>query len=404
MIGKLHETWTARLTSKVPRTVWVLGLVSMFMDISSEIVHALLPLFMTGTLGLSVAMVGLIDGIAEATASITKVFSGYISDRTGRRKPLIILGYGLGAVSKPFFAIANGALPILGARFADRIGKGIRGAPRDAMVADACSPAIRGRAFGLRQSLDTVGAFAGPLIAVGLMLALANDMRLVFWIAAIPAVIAVALAFFGLEEASRKTDEATVPVRFADLPRLGGPFWTVVSIGVLFSLARISEAFLILRASDLGLALAMAPLVLVLMNVIYSVGAYPAGIISDRVSPKHVLLGGVLSLAGSHIVLAYANGLATVFAGISLWGVHMALTQGVLARMVADTAPRRLIGSAFGIFNLVTGVALLLASVAGGLLWDAIGPRATFLAAAGFAIASGLMMLATKFHRPNIGE
>ena len=376
----------------------------MFMDVSSEIVHALLPLFMTGTLGLSVAMVGLVDGIAEATASITKVFSGYISDRTGRRKPLIILGYGLGAVSKPFFAIANGALPILGARFADRIGKGIRGAPRDAMVADACSPQIRGRAFGLRQSLDTVGAFAGPLIAIGLMLALANDMRLVFWIAAIPAVIAVALAFFGLEEVRSNSGAATVPVRLADLPRLGGSFWAVVLIGVLFSLSRISEAFLILRASDLGLALAMAPLVLVLMNVVYSAGAYPAGIISDRVSPKHLLLAGVVTLAGSHLILAYANGLPAVFVGIGLWGVHMALTQGILARLVADTAPTRLIGSAFGMFNLMTGVALLLASVAGGLLWDTIGPRATFFTAAGFASASGLILLGKDFPGAGAGN
>lgn len=390
----------SRLMPTVPRAVWVLGFVSMFMDISSEIVHALLPLFMTGTLGLSVATVGLVDGIAEATASISKVFSGYISDRTRRRKPLVVFGYGLGALSKPFFAVANGALPILGARFADRVGKGIRGAPRDAMVADACSPEIRGRAFGLRQSLDTVGAFAGPLIAVGLMLLLANDMRLVFWIAVIPATIAVALAIFGLkEEATPPDTRAALPVRMTDLRRLDRPFWTVVLVGVLFSLARISEAFLILRASDLGLSLAFTPLVLVLMNVIYSAGAYPAGIVSDRVSPPKILLGGMIALVASHLVLAYSSGLIGVALGVALWGIHMALTQGILSRMVADRAPAPLIGSAFGIFNLVTGVALLLASLTGGVLWDMVGPKATFLVAAGFAAASTALMFAARAAR-----
>lgn len=383
---------------KIPRTVWVLGLVSMFMDISSEIIHALLPLFMTATLGLSVAMVGLVDGIAEATANITKVFSGYISDRIGRRKPLILLGYGLGAVSKPLFAIAAGGLPILGARFADRIGKGIRGAPRDAMIADVSSSEIRGRAFGLRQSLDTIGAFVGPLIAVGLMFAFASNMRLVFWIAVIPAFSAVVLVTFGVDDRMSHSGEARPPIRFADLRQLGRPFWVVTSTGVLFSLARTSEAFLILRADEEGLALALAPLVLVVMNVVYSIGAYPAGILSDRVPPRRLLLFGIVALTGSHVLLGYAGGLLGVFAGIALWGVHMALTQGVLARMVADSAPVPLMGSAFGLFSLLTGLALLIASVVGGLLWDAMGSRATFLAAAGFAAASGLMLAAWR-HR-----
>ena len=380
--------------AKIPRTVWVLGLVSMFMDISSEIIHALLPLFMTGTLGLSVAMVGLVDGIAEATANITKVFSGYVSDRMGRRKPLILLGYGLGAVSKPLFAIAAGALPILGARFADRIGKGIRGAPRDAMVADVCSPEIRGRAFGLRQSLDTVGAFVGPLIAIGLMFALANNMRLVFWIALVPVLIAVGLVMFGVEDQTSEAGEARPPIRFADLRQLGRPFWAVAFTGVLFSLARISEAFLILRANDEGLPLALAPLVLVVMNIVYSVGAYPAGVLSDRLPPHRLLLFGIVALIASHIRLGYAGSLVGVFAGIALWGIHMALTQGVLARMVADSAPAPLMGSAFGLFSLLTGLALLVASVVGGLLWEMMGPHATFLAAASFAAASALALTA----------
>ncbi|WP_205480301.1 MFS transporter [Sphingomonas arenae] len=381
---------------KIPRTVWVLGLVSMFMDISSEIIHALLPVFMTVTLGLSVATVGLVDGIAEATASITKVFSGYLSDRSGLRKPLILLGYGLGAASKPLFAIATGALPVLGARFADRIGKGIRGAPRDALVADVSPPETRGRAFGLRQSLDTVGAFAGPLIAIGLMLLLAGDMRLVFWIAVIPGLIAVALVLVGVEDRQAPTGEARAPLRVADLRPLGRAFWVVALVGVLFSLARISEAFLVLRANGEGLPLAWTPLVLVAMYIVYALGAYPAGILSDRLPSRRLLLAGIAALVGSHLVLAFAGGLAGVFAGVVLWGIHMALTQGTLAKMVADSAPAPLMGSAFGLFGVLTGLALLVGSVAGGLLWDALGAQATFLAAAGFAGASALAVALTQ--------
>ena len=380
----------------IPKTVWVLGLVSMFMDISSEIIHALLPLFMTATLGLSVAMVGLIDGIAEATASITKVFSGYVSDRIGRRKPLILAGYALGAASKPLLAIAAGALPILGARFADRIGKGIRGAPRDALVADVTAPELRGRAFGLRQSLDTVGAFAGPLIAIGLMVVLAGNFRLVFWIAVIPAVVAVLLVAFGVEDRRAEAGEARPPIRLADLRRLGRPFWTVAFIGILLSLARVSEAFLVLRASGEGLPIALAPLALVVMNLVYSLGAYPAGILSDRMPSRRLLLFGVVALIASHLLLGLAEGLVAVFAAIALWGVHMALTQGILTRMVADSAPGAGIASAFGLFSLLTGLALLVASVAGGLLWDRLGPQVTFLAAAGFAAASALALIVCR--------
>jgi MFS family permease len=381
---------------KIPKAVWVLGFVSMFMDISSEIIHALLPLFMTGTLGLSVAMVGLVDGIAEATASITKVFSGYVSDRMGRRKPLILIGYGLGAVSKPLFAISTGVLPILGARFADRIGKGIRGAPRDAMVADVTPPEIRGSAFGLRQSLDTIGAFVGPLIAIGLMYALANDMRLIFWIAVIPAMIAVALIIAGVEDRPSGGRQARPPIRLADLRQLDKPYWNIVLIGVLFSIARVSEAFLILRANGEGLPLALAPLVLVVMNIVYSAGAYPAGLLSDRLPAGRLLLVGIGALIGSHAVLGVGGGLASVFAAIVLWGVHMALTQGILARMVADSAPPQLVGSAFGLFSLLTGIGLLLASVMGGMLWDTMGPLATFRFAAGFALASAVVLFFSR--------
>lgn len=387
--------------NRIPRTVWALGLVSLFMDLSSEIIHALLPLFLTTTLGVSVAMVGLIDGIAEATASISKVFSGYISDRIGRRKPLILLGYGLGALSKPLFALAGTAPVVLGARFADRIGKGLRGAPRDALVADVTPAAIRGRAFGLRQSLDTVGAFAGPLLAIGLMAAFANDMRLVFWVAVVPAILAVLCVIFGVEE---RVDHAVAkperpPIAFADLKRLERPFWGVVALGVIFTLARFSEAFLILKASSEGFPLTYAPTVLVAMNVVYALGAYPAGIASDRVSARILLGWGLVCLILADLVLALASGLAAAFAGIALWGLHMALTQGLLAKLVADRAPPELRGSAFGMFNLAAGVAMLISSALAGLLWVRFGASSAFFAGAGFATLA-LIGLALKRFEP----
>lgn len=381
----------------IPRTVWALGFVSMFMDISSEIIHALLPLFLTATLGVSVAMVGLIDGVAEATASITKVFSGYLSDRMGKRKPLILIGYGIGAISKPLFALAGTAPIIMGARFADRIGKGLRGAPRDALVADVTPPEIRGRAFGLRQSLDTVGAFLGPLIAIAAMAAFANDMRAVFWLAVIPALIAVLLVLVGVEDAKAPVGEtsARIPVRMSDLRLLPKAFWLLVVIGAAFTLARFSEAFLILKANAEGLPLALTPLVLVAMNAVYMLAAYPLGSLSDRVSAKAMLIWGLIVLIAADVALAMLPGISGAFVGIALWGLHMSVTQGLFAKLVADRSRPELRGSAFGIFNLVSGVALLAASVIAGVVWDASGPAATFLVGAGCAglALAGLLLV-----------
>lgn len=386
----------------LPRSVVALGFVSLAMDLSSEMIHALLPLFMVGTLGLSVASVGLIDGIAESTPSITKVFSGWLSDRLGRRKPLIVLGYGLAACSKPLFPIASGALPILAARFADRIGKGIRGAPRDALIADSTPAAIRGRAFGLRQSMDTAGAFAGPLIAIGLMLLLGNDVRSVFWIAVVPAAIAVLILILAVEEPPAAPDApARAPLRLADLEQLDRGYWAVVAIGLLFTLARFSEAFLVLKASDEGLPLWLAPAVLVAMNLVYSAAAYPAGIASDRIGTRGLLLASLAVLAAADLLLALAPGLAAAFTAIALWGLHMGLSQGLLSRLVADRSPPELRGSAFGLFNLASGVAMLAASVTAGLLWDRFGPAATFLAGAGFAVAAAMALLVLDRGRPS---
>jgi MFS family permease len=379
----------------IPRGVWMLGFVSLFMDTSSELVHSLLPVFLTGTLGASVAAVGLIEGVAEATALITKVFSGVISDWFGRRKPLAVLGYGLAAATKPFFAIATTVEAVLFARFADRIGKGIRGAPRDALVADMVPPAIRGAAFGLRQSLDTVGAFLGPTLAIAAMAALADNIRLVFWIAVLPAVVAVALLALGVEEpaAASGARPPRTPIRRAELAELDAAYWTVVVLGAVLTQARFSEAFLVLRAAGTGLSETWVPLVMVVMSLVYALSAYPAGALSDRMDRTRLLGLGLAVLIAADVILALSGSVAATLAGVALWGLHLGLTQGLLTALVADTAPKQLLGTAYGLFNLVSGVALLLASVLAGALWDMLGPAATFWAGAAFtAIAlAGLL-------------
>lgn len=374
----------------VPRTVWALGFVSMFMDISSEMIHSLLPVFLVAGLGASPALVGFVEGVAEATASITKVFSGWLSDRLGRRKLLAVLGYGLGAITKPIFPLAVTPFEVLGARFADRIGKGMRGAPRDALVADVTPPDLRGAAYGLRQSLDTVGAFLGPLIAVGLMMLLHDDMRAVFGFAVLPAGVAVLLLVLGVEEspASRRHHEARAPISWAEVRAIGTPFWLAVAVGVLFTMARFSEAFLVLRGRDAGIPLTLIPFVLIAMNVVYAAVSAPVGSLSDTLGRRGLLVLGIVALVAADLVLALAGGISGVIAGVALWGLHMGLTQGLLAALVADTAPPRLRGTAFGLFNLATGITLLAASTLAGALWSARGAPATFLTGAGFAVVA----------------
>ena len=370
---------------QIPAGVWVLGFVSMLMDISSEMVHSLLPLFMVTTLGASALTVGLIEGLAESTALIVKIFSGALSDYLGKRKGLAVLGYTLGALTKPLFAVASTTGVVLTARLLDRVGKGIRGAPRDALVADMTPPHLRGAAFGLRQSLDTVGAFLGPLLAVGLMLLWANDFRAVFWVAVIPGLMAVALLFLGLREpAQPQVVKRTNPIRRENLKRMSGAYWWVVGIGAVFTLARFSEAFLVLRAQQGGVPVALVPLVMVAMNLVYALSAYPFGKLSDRMSKKTLLALGLVVLIAADLVLASSDHWGVVLAGVALWGVHMGMTQGLLATMVADLAPADLRGTAFGFFNLVSGLAMLLASVLAGLLWDQLGASFTFYAGAVF--------------------
>ena len=376
----------------LPRNVWVLGFVSLFMDLSSEIYHALLPAFITIVLGLPVTALGAIDGIAEATANFAKLFSGRLSDRSLRRKPWIMGGYGLAALSKPLFPLATSLPTLMLARFADRIGKGIRGAPRDAMVADETPPEIRGRAFGLRQALDTVGALLAPLIAIGLMALLASDIRRVFWIAIIPALISFLLAWLALREPEQHLAPLKKSPFFGGFKQLDRGTKRLLQVGFLFTLARFSEGFLILKGIDIGLSEALSPLTLAVFNLAYVVLAYPAGALSDRMSPRAILMAGIAVLIAGNLVLAETDGFAGLMLGTTLWGAHMALTQGIFSRMIADSAPEELRATSFGAFYFVSGVGGLLASLGAGWLWDRQGASATFITSA-LVAAVALAML-----------
>lgn len=381
------------MSRPIPSSVWALGFVSLLMDVSSEMIHSLLPLFMVTTLHASALSIGVLEGLAEATALIVKVFSGVLSDYLGKRKILALFGYGLGAMSKPLFALAVSLQLVLMARLIDRVGKGIRGAPRDALIADITPAEIRGAAFGLRQSLDTVGAFLGPLLAVGLMLLWQDDFRAVFWVAVIPGALAVLILALGVREpAISRNDKRSNPISRDNLRRLTPCYWYVVVLGAVFTLARFSEAFLLLRAQQGGIAIAYAPLVMVVMNLIYAASAYPFGKLSDRIAAKTLLNWGLLVLLAADLVLASSSDWRIVIAGVGLWGIHMGMTQGLLAKLIADTAADNLRGTAYGLFNLLSGLAMLLASIIAGLLWDGMGSAATFIAGALFAALAWLML------------
>jgi MFS family permease len=378
------------MNRSLPRTIWILGLASFAMDLSSEMIHSLLPVFLVSVLGTSAEALGLIEGVAEATASIAKVFSGVWSDRLGRRKPLVVFGYGLAALAKPLFPLAGSAGAVLAARFADRLGKGIRGAPRDALIADVTPAEQRGAAYGLRQTLDTLGALLGPLVAIALMTVLAGNIHGVFWIAVLPAWVAVALLLFGIDEPKQHAEDRpprSLP-HLAELRQLSAAYWGVVAIGAVFTLARFSEAFLILRSHDAGLSLSWTPLALVVMNLTYVVSAYPVGKLSDRIGRVGLLAWGLVILIVADVILALSAQLTVTLIGIAIWGLHLGLTQGLLSALVADTAPAPLRGSAFGLFNLVSGVAALVASLVAGILWSWAGAAATFYTGAGFTAAA----------------
>ena len=376
----------------IPRDVWVLGVVSLLTDVSSEMIFGLLPVFLVSVLGATATTVGLIEGIAEGTASISKLFSGWLSDRLGQRKALTVLGYGLSALSKPLFAVAGSPSMVLVARFSDRVGKGIRGAPRDALIGDLVPAGSRGAAYGLRQSLDTVGAFAGPLTAIGLMAAFHDDFRRVFWLAVIPGVLSLLVLLFGVREPERKASAPQESVKLRECRSLSRAYWAVVAVGAVLTLAGFSQAFLILRAQAAGLPLALAPLVLVVMNIVYAASAYPLGALSDRVNRRQLLALGFATLIAADLILAWAPNLWVVMTGVAVWGLYLGMTQGLLAALVADAAPASLRASAFGAFNFASGIALVIASVLAGSLWAHIGPAATFIAGAALA-ALGVSLL-----------
>ncbi|WP_454634814.1 MFS transporter [Bradyrhizobium cenepequi] len=374
--------------ARLPRGIWALGFVSMFMDISSEMIHALLPIYLVTVLGASALTIGFIEGIAEATANITKIFSGALSDWLGHRKLLTALGYGLAAITKPIFPLAGTVGWVVAARFIDRIGKGIRDAPRDALVADLAPADLRGASFGLRQALDTIGAFVGPLAAIALMALSSDNFRFVFWIAIVPAFIALAVMVFAVNEPVRHQADIKPWLRFADAKRLPRRFWTMVGVATILTLARFSEAFLILRSQNVGLPIALAPAVMVVMNIVYALAAYPAGALSDRIGREGLLAVGMACLIVADLILALGATVTLAMLGVAFWGLHMALTQGLFASLVADTAPQDLRGTAFGVFNFAGGVAMLIASVLAGGLWDAYGPAATYLAGAAFTVVA----------------
>jgi len=389
----------AKSITAIPQTVWMLGFVSLFMDLSSELVHSLLPVFLVSTLGASVLTVGFIEGISESAALIAKVFSGALSDFFRRRKALILLGYGMAALTKPLFPLATSAEAVFAARFLDRIGKGIRGAPRDALVADVAPPAIRGAAFGLRQSMDTIGAVLGPALAMALMFWLGGNIKAVLWFAVIPAFLTVFLIVVGVEEPEDASTSRRFrsPIRLEILARFSGDYWRVVAIGAVFTLARFSEAFLVLRAREVGFAMTWVPLVMVVMSLVYAAAAYPAGLLSDRVNRRHLLAAGLLVLIVADVVLARGGTPFLVVLGVALWGLHMGCTQGILAAMIADATPPELKGTAFGLFNLASGLFMLLASVIAGGLWDRYGASVTFYAGAAFSLAAlGMLTLHSR--------
>jgi MFS family permease len=388
---------TANLTSTnrptIPRTVWALGFVSLFMDLSSELVHALLPVYLVTTMGMSVTALGVLEGAAEATAMIVKVFSGPLSDYLGRRKGLLLLGYGLAALTKPLFPLATTPAWVVTARLLDRVGKGIRGAPRDALVADVAPPEIRGACFGLRQSMDTIGAFVGPLLAIVLMLWFADHIRMVLWFAVVPAFVAIGLIAFGVDESGHAPARRTFrsPLHWRALREFPPGYWLIVGVGATFTLARFSEAFLVLRAQQTGLDLAWIPAVMVVMSLAYSLSAYPVGILSDRLDRRLLLALGMVLLIAADLLLGMGQSVMAVFAGVAVWGLHMGFTQGILAAMVSETAPSTLRGTAFGVFNLACGLCMLVASALAGWLWDRFGSSTTFLAGAALVVVPLLL-------------
>jgi MFS family permease len=362
---------------------------------SSAMIYGLLPVFMVRVLGISIASVGLIEGIAEAANSLIKFVSGAASDWIGRRKPLVVFGYTLSAVIKTIFPVAGTASAVLAARVIDRLGKGIRDAPRDAFLADFTAKEIRGEGFGLRLALAVAGFVVGPLIAIGLMKLSGDNFRLVFWIALIPAYLSIVVLLLTVKELPLNHDESPrrLPIRRGDIAALPAAFWWVIAIAGLLSLARFSQAFLVLKAFEVGVDAAFVPMVLVVMHLVFSVAAYPFGILADHLDRRLQLGIGTVILVSADVVLASASTIWMTALGAALWGLQLGVTQGLLGATIADVAPDRLRGTAFGVYDVAIGVGTFVASAGAGVLWMAGGSSIAFSVSACVATAAALMLV-----------
>ncbi len=386
------------LPQKLPRNVWFLGFVSLLTDVNSKMVQSVLPLFLVSVLGTNLVTIGVIEGIAESTASVLKIFSGALSDYWGKRKELAVAGYGLSAVFTPLFALATTPARVLFARFADRVGKGIRVAPRNALIADVTPSSQRGAAYGLRQSLDTIGAFSGPFIATALLFYSNQNFRLVFLSAAIPGLMTITILIFGVKEAPKTSHERRNPLQWNALKSLGKSYWMLVTVALLFNLGNFSDAFLLLRAQQIGIATNLIPLSFVIMNITYGLSAYPIGVLSDKIGRKGLLISGFTLFSLVYFGFAFAQTPWQIWVLFALCGLYLGKTQGLLLANVADKVPEDLRGTAFGLINLVTGVALLPASLLAGILWQHMGSQATFIVSSGFAFAA-IVALSTSTQR-----
>lgn len=388
---KVNSTHDSNIndTIRIPSTIWMLGLTSLFMDVSTEIVHSVMPIYLVTVLGASPMLVGAIDGVAEATASIMKVFSGALSDWVGRRKPLAIAGYGMAAITRPILPFASTVTEIFALRILDRIGKGVRVAPRDALVADHVRPEILGAAYGLRQGLDTIGALVGPIIAAIVLASSNNDFQWVFWVSCIPAALCVLIISLGVSEAARPADRPrpAFPLRPSQVRRLRGVFWGSMAIIMLLLIPRFSEGFLLLKAQQSGISVTWVPLLLAAVNLVAAPVSFPAGRLSDRIGRRHLVMSGFAVLVAAQLVLTVTDGPIGVLVGALFWGLHLGMTQGVLAAMIVDHAPADLRGTAFGVFHVASGLAVLVGSFGAGWIWDQLGSTTMFATAAAIGVA-----------------
>jgi len=385
----------------VERNVFILGVVSFFTDISSEAVYPLVPIFLTKSLGAPLAVVGAIEGVAEGTASIVRWLSGWLSDRLGRRKSFVVLGYGMAAVAKPLLALAFHWPVVLFARFVDRFGKGVRTAPRDALVAQWTERGERGRAFGFHRAVDTAGAVLGPLGALALLAVLGENFRLIFLLAFIPAVLGMVLLRLVAERTPRPEPSAAVEPKGGG--GLGAAYYGFFAVSLVFALGNSSDAFLILRSRNLGLGVSEAVLAYVAYNTSYSLLAMPAGIVSDRLGRRNVIGLGFAVFAAVYLGFAAIDAGAYVWLLFPVYGVYMALTEGVGRALVADLVPSERRGSALGLYQGGVGLMALLSSIMAGLLWDHVGPSAPFFLG-GSTAALALVLLLILLPRGSTGS